>query len=55
MIAATLKHIDLKRAALGLPEYDSERFGYGGDERMLALEALPVEQRRDALYGASVN
>jgi carbon-monoxide dehydrogenase catalytic subunit len=55
MIAATLKHIDAKRAALGLPEYDPERFGYGGDDRMLELEALPVEQRREALYGVAAD
>ncbi|MFO7625535.1 MAG: anaerobic carbon-monoxide dehydrogenase catalytic subunit [Anaerolineales bacterium] len=51
MIRLTLEHIDKKRAALGLPEYDPERFGRSGDERMMELEALPLEERRAALYG----
>jgi carbon-monoxide dehydrogenase catalytic subunit len=54
MIAATLDHIDKKRAALGLPEYDPERFGQSGDARMLELEALPLAERQAALYGAPV-
>jgi carbon-monoxide dehydrogenase catalytic subunit len=54
MIRRTLEHIDKKRAALGLPVYDPERFGKGGDKRVLALEALPLEQRRAALYGVEV-
>jgi carbon-monoxide dehydrogenase catalytic subunit len=54
MIRRTLEHIDKKRAALGLPVYDPERFGKGGDQRVLALEELPLEQRRAALYGAEV-
>ncbi len=52
MVEKTLAHIDSKRAALGLPEYDPERFGNRGDERMLAIEALPLQERRAALYGA---
>lgn len=52
MIKATLEHIDKKRAALGLPEYDPDRFGKGGDDRMLELEKLPVAERQAALYGA---
>jgi carbon-monoxide dehydrogenase catalytic subunit len=51
MIKATLEHIDKKRAALGLPEYDAERFGKGGDDRMNELENLPVTERREAMYG----
>ncbi len=54
MIRRTLEHIDKKRAALGLPVYDAERFGKGGDTRVLALEELPLDQRRAALYGAEV-
>jgi len=54
MIAATLEHIDKKRATLGLPEYDPERFGQSGDARMLELEALPLAERQAALYGAPV-
>src|SRR5690606_1106983 len=52
MIRLTLDHIDKKRAALGLPEYDPSRFGRSGDARMWELEALPLEQRQAALYGA---
>jgi carbon-monoxide dehydrogenase catalytic subunit len=52
MIRRALEHIDLKRAALGLPEYDPGKFGRSGDARMLELEALPLEQRREAIYGA---
>ena len=53
MIRRALEHIDLKRAALGLPEYDPGKFGRSGDARMLELEALPLEERRDAIYGAA--
>jgi carbon-monoxide dehydrogenase catalytic subunit len=51
MIRKTLAHIDKKRADLGLPEYDRDRFGKGGDDRMMKLETLPIEERRVALYG----
>jgi carbon-monoxide dehydrogenase catalytic subunit len=55
MIRATLAHIDKKRAELGLPEYDPERFGRSGDARMLELEAgisaFSLAERRTALYG----
>jgi anaerobic carbon-monoxide dehydrogenase catalytic subunit len=51
MIQKTLEHIDKKRAALGLPEYDPQKFGRSGDARMLELEELPWEERREALYG----
>jgi carbon-monoxide dehydrogenase catalytic subunit len=51
MVEATLAHIDKKRAALGLPVYDPERFGHSGDTRMLEFEKLPLDQRRAALYG----
>ncbi len=51
MIQRTLEHIDKKRAALKLPEYDPARFGRSGDERMLQLETLPLEERQAALYG----
>jgi carbon-monoxide dehydrogenase catalytic subunit len=55
MIKATLAHIDKKRAALGLPEYDPTRFGKSGDARMLELEALPIEKRRQAIYGTAAD
>jgi carbon-monoxide dehydrogenase catalytic subunit len=51
MISLTLEHIDKKRAALGLPEYDPSRFGQSGDARMLELETLPLSERRKAIYG----
>jgi carbon-monoxide dehydrogenase catalytic subunit len=52
MIRRTLEHIDRKRAALGLPEYDSTKFGRSGDAKMMELEALPLQQKREAIYGA---
>jgi carbon-monoxide dehydrogenase catalytic subunit len=55
MVRRTLEHIDKKRAALKLPEYDPVRFGRSGDARMLELEQLPLSQRREALYGAAVS
>jgi carbon-monoxide dehydrogenase catalytic subunit len=51
MIRRTLEHIDKKRAALGLPVYDAERFGRSGDAIMLELEELPLSERRAAIYG----
>jgi carbon-monoxide dehydrogenase catalytic subunit len=51
MIRACLAHIDKKRAALGLPAWDPNKFGKSGDSRMNELEALPLEQRREAIYG----
>jgi carbon-monoxide dehydrogenase catalytic subunit len=55
MIRKTLEHIDKKRAALGLPAYDPQRFGKSGDARMLALEALPLQERVAALYGVAAD
>ncbi len=54
MIEKTLEHIDKKRAALKLPEYDPTRFGQSGDDRILALEALPLADQQAALYGVPV-
>jgi carbon-monoxide dehydrogenase catalytic subunit len=51
MIRRTLAHIDKKRAALGLPEYDPTRFGRSGDARIEELEQLPLAERQAALYG----
>lgn len=51
MIKATLEHIDKKREALGLPEYEPEKFGKGGDELIRELEALPMAERKEAIYG----
>jgi anaerobic carbon-monoxide dehydrogenase catalytic subunit len=55
MIKATLEHIDKKRADLGLPEYDPDRFGESGDARMLELETLPLAERREAIYGVAAD
>ena len=55
MLKATLDHIDLKRKELGLDPYEPERFGKSGDDRMLELEELSLEERRQAIYGAKVN
>lgn len=52
MIRLALAHIDKKRADLGLPAFEPNRFGQGGDTRMLELEALPIAARREAIYGA---
>jgi carbon-monoxide dehydrogenase catalytic subunit len=49
--AATVAHIDQKRAALGLPEYDPNKFGASGDARMNDLLELPIEERIQAAYG----
>ncbi len=55
MVEKTLEHIDKKRAALGLPEYDPTRFGRSGDQRMLELEVLTLDERRQALYGVAAD
>lgn len=55
MIRRTLAHIDKKRAALGLPEYDPNRFGKSGDSRVLELESLPLSERVKSLYGVAAD
>lgn len=55
MIKATLAHIDAKRTALGLVDYDATRFGKSGDAKMIALEALPVSEQRKAIYGTAAD
>jgi carbon-monoxide dehydrogenase catalytic subunit len=55
MIKATLEHIDKKRAALGLEEYDPAKFGRSGDTKMLELEALPLAEKRKAIYGVAAD
>jgi carbon-monoxide dehydrogenase catalytic subunit len=55
MIRKTLEHIDKKRAALGLPEYDPNKFGKSGDTKMNAFEALPLAERRKAIYGVAAD
>jgi carbon-monoxide dehydrogenase catalytic subunit len=51
MIRRALDHIDKKRAALGLPEYDPSQFGKSGDARLREIESLSFEERQAALYG----
>jgi carbon-monoxide dehydrogenase catalytic subunit len=51
MIQATLDHIDKKRAALGLPAWEENKFGRSGDAQMNELEAMPLELKREAIYG----
>lgn len=55
MVRRTLAHIDRKRADLGLPVYEPDRFGRSGDDRMKQLEELPLEDRRQAIYGTVIN
>jgi len=55
MVKASLAHIDKKRAALGLPAYDAAKWGRSGDARMIALESLPVAERRQAIYGVAAD
>jgi carbon-monoxide dehydrogenase catalytic subunit len=55
MIRKTLEHIDKKRAALGLQEYDPTRFGRSGDARMIELETLPLAEKRIAIYGLAAD
>jgi carbon-monoxide dehydrogenase catalytic subunit len=45
MVRKALEHIDLKRAALGLPEYDATRFGQSGDIPLQTFFAVPPEER----------
>ncbi len=54
MIRRTLEHIDKKRAALGLPEYDPERFGRSGDAaHARSWKSCRSLNAREALYGAA--
>jgi len=43
-VAQALKHIDEKRKALGLVEYDPNRFGQSGDGQMEVVMSLPPEE-----------
>lgn len=51
IVRRSLEHIDNKRAALGLPEYDASKWGRSGDRRMPSLLSLPLEERIEAAYG----
>ena len=52
-VARALAHIDKKRAALGLVEYDAKRFGQSGDALLLKLLEQPGELELN-LYSARV-
>jgi len=54
IVRRSLAHIDKKRAALGLAEYDPARWGKSGDWRMPELLALPLEERIEAVYGSGI-
>jgi hypothetical protein len=54
ILQKTLEHIDERRAALKLPEYDASKWGKSGDKRMLELVELPFAERQAALYGEPV-
>ncbi len=45
IVRKSLEHIDKKRAALGLVEYDPTRYGQSGDLPLAAFFALPPEER----------
>jgi len=49
-IQKSLDHIDKKRAALGLPEYDPTRFGQSGDRRWQAWLKAREEGAEVSLY-----
>ncbi len=51
ILRRTLEHIDERRAALKLPEYDASKWGKSGDARMLELVELPFAERQASLYG----
>jgi len=45
IVQKALAHIDAKRQALGLVEYDPKRFGLSGDWRIRELMTVPTEER----------
>ena len=53
IVRRALAHIDKKRAALGLAEYDASKWGKSGDRRMPDLLSLPLEERIEAVYGTA--
>ena len=55
IVRRALAHIDRKRAALGLAEYDPSKWGRSGDGRMPELLSLPLEERLEAIYGVAVS
>jgi carbon-monoxide dehydrogenase catalytic subunit len=55
MIRRTLEHIEKKREALGLRDYDPDNFGRSGDIRMQEFEELSLAEQREALYGVAAD
>jgi len=53
IVRRSIAHIDKKRAALGLPEYDASKWGKSGDWRMPELLEIPFEERIEAVYGVA--
>ncbi len=51
IVGRSLAHIDRKRAALGLEEYNPAKWGKSGDWRMRQVLELPFEARIEAVYG----
>jgi hypothetical protein len=45
IVEKSLQHIDKKRDALGLAEYDPTRYGQSGDVPLDAFFAAPPEER----------
>ena len=54
IVRRSLAHIDKKRAALGLPEYDPSKWGKSGDWRIQEFIELPFAEKIEAAYGNSV-
>lgn len=55
IVERALAHIDRKREALGLDEYDASKWGKSGDRRMPEIVDLPLEERIEAVYGKSAS
>jgi len=53
IVRRSLAHIDKKRAALGLPEYDPGKWGRSGDRRNQEFIELPFAEKIEAAYGNS--
>ena len=53
IVRRSLAHIDKKRAALGLPEYDPNKWGKSGDWRIQEFIELPFAEKIEAAYGNS--
>ena len=51
IVKRSIEHIDKKRAALGLAEYDPSKWGQSGDSRMAEVLELSFEERLEAVYG----